>query len=93
MHLALLTVTLRLHGCTSLKEKRRRVRGAMVRLGTNSNLAVHESGCQNEHKHAQWSFVCIAMSNAQIEQSFDQVERCLLDRVDGEIISVERSRL
>lgn len=93
MHLSLLTVTLRLHGCASLKEKRRRVRGAMVRLGAMPHLAVHESGYQNEHKHAQWSFVCIAMTNAQIEQSFDQVERCLLERVDAEITSVERNRL
>lgn len=93
MHLSLLTVTLRLHGCASLKEKRRRVRGAMTRLGAMPNLAVHESGCQNERGRAEWSFVSIAMTGAQIEQSFDLVERCLVERVDGEIIGLERSRL
>ena len=93
MHLALLTVTLHLHGCASLKEKRRRVRGAMTRLGAMSNLAVHESGRQDEHRQAEWSFVSIAMTNAQIEQCFDLVQRCLSERVDGEIVAVERSRL
>lgn len=65
----------------------------MTRLGAMSNLAVHESGSQNDHQRAEWSFVSIAMTGAQIEQSFDLVERCLLERVDGEIIGIERSPL
>ena len=93
MHISLLTITLRLHGCASLKEKRRRVRGVMSRLAASANLAVCESGHQNDLQTAEWSFVCSALTAALVEQSFDLVERSILERVDGEIVAVERSRL
>ena len=93
MHISLLVVTLRLHGCASLKEKRRRVRGVMAKLGASSNLAVCESGFQNDLQKSEWSFVCSALTGALIEQSFDLVERSILERIDGEIVNIERSRL
>ena len=93
MHVSLLTITLRLPGCASLKEKRRRVRGVMSKLSTSATLAVCESGHQNDLQTAEWSFVCGALTAALVEQSFDLVERSILERVDGEIVRVERSRL
>ncbi len=93
MHISLLVVTLRLHGCASLKEKRRRVRGVMSKLAASPNLAVCESGYQNDLKTAEWSFICGALTGALVEQSFDVVERSILERVDGEIVHIERSWL
>ena len=57
MHIAILTFTFSLPGCSSLKEKRQRVGGLHERFGRNPAVAVCESGELIRHDASQWSFV------------------------------------
>ena len=44
MHIAILTLTFALPGCSSLKEKRQRMGGLHARFGNTPSVAVCESG-------------------------------------------------
>lgn len=93
MHIALMTVTLMLPGCSSLKEKRQRIGGLHERLGRNPNIAVCESGHRNALDRAEWSFVVTGMSKRDIEVLFAGIEEKLRTRVDGYPLDMLRDYL
>lgn len=53
MRVGLLTVLLHIPGCTSLKEKRSRIKPLLERLKQQFNVSVAEIGCQDVHQSAQ----------------------------------------
>jgi len=93
MHLALLTFTISLPGCRSLKEKRQRVGGLHERLGHNPALAVCESGSRDHLKEAQWSVAVVASSRQQLDTLCQQTEQKLASNLDGQILKVTRELL
>ncbi len=90
MKIALLEVLIRLSGCRSLKEKRGRLGGLRERFGRNTQVAVCESEHQDVHDLAGFAFVVTATSASVIEQIFNEIENDLPNRIDGEVISMQR---
>ena len=93
MHLALLTFTLALPGCRSLKEKRQRVGGLHQRLGHNPALAVCESGSRDNPRESQWSVAVVATSRRQLDRLCQETEQKLAEGLDGQILDLTRELL
>ena len=93
MNAALLSVRFRLHGCTSLKEKRSRLRGLKDRWGKNPSLAVCEAEDADALDRSLWCFLAMASSGKVVEQLLTDVERDVQDGVDAEVIELEREWL
>ena len=88
MHIAILTFTFSLPGCSSLKEKRQRVGGLHERFGRNPAVAVCESGELNRHDASQWSFVVVGMTKREVEALCSQIEDKVQTTVEGRIMDV-----
>ena len=93
MNACLLQVDFYLAGCRSLKEKRQRLKGIRERYGKTTNLAVCESGHQDTHSRAQWSFIASAADPAVVESTLMELERSLQLSVDAEVVNVQREWL
>lgn len=90
MKITLLEVLIRLSGCRSLKEKRGRLGGIRERIGRNTQVAVCEFDHQDIHDLAAFAFVVTATSGSVIEQILNDIESDLPNRIDGEVISMQR---
>ncbi|WP_027328245.1 DUF503 domain-containing protein [Marinimicrobium agarilyticum] len=93
MHIAILTCTISLPGCGSLKEKRQRMGGLHERLGRNPAVAVCESGERSRHEASEWSFVVTALSRKEVESLCSDIENKLERSVDGRVMEVRREFL
>lgn len=93
MHIAILTFTFSLPGCSSLKEKRQRVGGLHERFGRNPAVAVCESGELSRHDASQWSFVVVGMTKREVEALCSQIEDKVQSTVEGRIMDVVREFL
>ncbi|MFH1038612.1 MAG: DUF503 domain-containing protein [PVC group bacterium] len=93
MKIRLLVVDFHLPGCRSLKEKRQRIRGIRDRFGKQVNLAVCESGYQDDHQRAQWSFVAVASDQKTVDRMLADLEERLELAVDGVVVGMAREHL
>ncbi|MCP4135518.1 MAG: DUF503 domain-containing protein [bacterium] len=93
MHIGLLVVEFRLEGCGSLKEKRQRLSGLRDRFGKQVNIAVCESGYQNEHKKAEWSFIAVSNDDKGLSKSLSTIEEGIEESVDALVINLHRENL
>lgn len=86
---------LRLHfdGCRSLKEKRRRLRGLRDRLGQAANVAVCESGHQNDHQRSEWSIIAIATDAGGVDRTLAEAERLVEQSLDAQLFGAQREWL
>lgn len=89
----MLTVDFRLGGCRSLKEKRQRLKGMKDRYGRTPNVAVCESGFQDVHQRAQWSFIATAANGDVAERALSDILQNIELSVDAELISVAQETL
>ncbi|MEM7079161.1 MAG: DUF503 domain-containing protein [Pseudomonadota bacterium] len=90
LNTACMTVSFYLHGCRSLKEKRQRLGRIKDKFARHANLALCESGHNDEHHRGEWSFVGVAGSAVVVEQILGDVERYLLASIDAEIVDLKR---
>lgn len=93
MHISVLTVSLSLPGCRSLKEKRQRIGGLHERFGRNPAVAVCESADHDRLDASEWTFVIAAISLQKIESLCSEIEDKLQRTVDGRVLEVTRERL
>lgn len=93
MHVACLTVEFFLEGCRSLKEKRHRLRGLRDRFGRRPNVAVCESGYQDDHQRGEWTFVVVASHMPVVQGIMDRIESKIEEVVDAEIADIDRDEL
>ena len=93
MRIGLLRASFHLHGCRSLKEKRRRLNGLRDRFGKQTGLAVCESGFADDLQRAEWTFVAAAGHGKVIDQALSQVEQYLVANVDAEVVNLEKEWL
>lgn len=93
MHIGILTCSISLPGCGSLKEKRQRMGGLHERLGRNPSIAVCESGERNRHDASEWSFVVTGLSRRDVESLCSEVENRLEQSVDGRVLDISREFL
>ncbi len=73
--LALLTLHLHLPGCTSLKEKRGRLKPLLHRLHREFNLSVAEMGLQDHWQQALVGCAMVGNERIPLEQSLQAVSR------------------
>ncbi|WP_201535280.1 DUF503 domain-containing protein [Psychrobacter ciconiae] len=90
MQITIMTVTISLPGCGSLKEKRQRVGGLHERFGRSPNIAVCESGELDRHDASEWSFVVVAQTKRDIDAQCRQIEDKLERIIDGRVMGVVR---
>ena len=93
MNIGMLTLTLHLPGCHSLKQKRQRLRGLKDRFGKLSNLAVSESNLHDQHQHAQWCFVSLCQDQASSNKLLDNIELHIATQTDAVITDRNRQWL
>ena len=93
MHIGILTVSISLPGCRSLKEKRQRMGGLHERFGRNPAVAVCESGEHDRLDASEWSFVVAANESQKVESLCSEIEEKLLRTVDGRVGEIRRERL
>ena len=90
MHIAILTLTFALPGCSSLKEKRQRMGGLHARFGNTPSVAVCESGGRARHDASEWTFVIAGLSKREVESQCSQIEEKLERIVDARLMNIER---
>ena len=93
MHITILTLTVALPGCRSLKEKRQRMGGLHERLGRNPAIAVCESGDHDRHDASEWTFVVVGLTSRAVASLCSEVEETCLRTVDGRVMAVTHERL
>ncbi|WP_163574458.1 DUF503 domain-containing protein [Halomonas faecis] len=93
MHIAILTVSISLPGCRSLKEKRQRMGGIHERFGRNPAVAVCESGERERLDASEWTFVVAANESQKVESLCSEIEEKLLRSVDGRLGDMTREWL
>lgn len=93
MHIAILTVSISLPGCRSLKEKRQRMGGIHERFGRNPAVAVCESGERDRLDASEWTFVVAANESQKVESLCSEIEEKLLRSVDGRLGDMTREWL
>lgn len=93
MHISVLTLTMSLPGCGSLKEKRQRVGGLHERFGRNPAIAVCESANHDKLDASEWTFVVMAISPQKVESLCSEIEDKIQRTVEGRILDVTRERL
>lgn len=67
------TLTLRLHGCRSLKEKRTIVKTYINKIRNNFNASVAETGANDIHQRAEIGFAVVGNSGAVINSKLDKI--------------------
>lgn len=86
MRIGVLSLRLRLEGCSSLKEKRQRLNGLRDRFGRLPAVAVCESDLADSRQQAEWSFVCAGNDAANVTRKLDGIEKFVLENVDADIV-------
>jgi uncharacterized protein len=83
MPVALLTLSLRLPGCVSLKDKRSRIKPLLARLQREFNLSAAELDRQDAHQEAVLGFATLSADSAQntrlLQQAVAFVEKHFAD--------------
>ena len=93
MRVGLLRAGFYLHGCASLKEKRRRLGRLRDKFGKQTALSVCESDHADDLRQGEWTFVASASADVVVQQALMEVERYLGSSLDAEVVSVEREWL
>jgi uncharacterized protein len=73
--IGLLTLHLHIPGCTSLKEKRSRLKPLMARLHKEFNLSVAEMEFQDKWRECLLACVMVGNNHVHLEQSLQSVGR------------------
>jgi uncharacterized protein len=87
-----LEVSFYLPGCQSLKEKRQRLGGMADKLGRVHQIALCESGQQDNWQQSLWTFVIAANTTALADQHCAQIETTCLE-LDASILNIAREWL
>lgn len=93
MHIAVLTMTISLPGCRSLKEKRQRMGGVHERFGRHPAIAVCESGDHDRLESSEWTFVVVGNLAQKVEALCSEIEEKVQRTVDGRVLEVSREVL
>ena len=93
VHVALLTVDLRLPEAQTLKDKRQVLQSLLTRLGTRFNVSAAEVAHNDEHTRAQIAVACVGNSVQHCAEVLDNVLRLIEAEDRAEVIAVEREEL
>ncbi len=82
-----------LHGCGSLKEKRRVVRSLIDRVRARHNVAASEVDHQDLHQRSQVAFASVASAEQPLRVLFDRILAEAEEIVPGGVSEVARDLL
>lgn len=66
-------ITLRIHACRSLKEKRKIVKAMISRIRNNFNVSIAEVGSNDVHQKAEIGFALIGNDKKLINSKLDKI--------------------
>ena len=89
MHAAAVRLELRIPDCSSLKEKRRRLRPVLDHLRRKMNLSVSEVDHQDAWQRAALGVAVVAPQAAQLDQVVESIRRWALELLDLELVDLE----
>lgn len=93
MRIDLMIVEFHLQGCTSLKDKRSRLRGMRDRIGRQRSVAVAEIDYQNMLVRSEWAFLVMAQNQQLVDKILMKIEKDLTSQVDASIVAMHREKL
>jgi hypothetical protein len=93
MHLAVLSCTFQLPGCSSLKEKRQRLLGLKDKFGKTANIAVSEANYHDNHRRAEWHFAVMSQDKTIVEQQLAHIEQYASTELDALVEDMRREWL
>ncbi len=67
------TLTFRIHGCRSLKEKRSVVKAIVSRIQNNFNISIAEVGDNDMHQQAKIGFALVGNNQKVINSKIDKI--------------------
>jgi uncharacterized protein YlxP (DUF503 family) len=73
MSLGMLTLQLHIPGCTSLKEKRSRLKPLLARIHREFNVSVAEVGRQDAWQEAEVACALVANDSAHVQRSLQKI--------------------
>lgn len=83
------SITLRLHGVNSLKDKRSIVKGLVARLRQRLNVGVAEVDALDQWETAVIGLSTVSLSEAVIRELFASAERLAEQAPGAEVLAVE----
>lgn len=83
------TLTLRLHGCRSLKEKRGVVKTMINKIRNNFNASVAETGANDIHQRAEIGFAVVGNDSAAVNSKLDKIVNLAEDIGLAEILDAD----
>lgn len=86
VYLGMITLDLRLEGCTSLKDKRRIVKGMIDRVRSRIDVCVAEVGYQDVHARSIVCAASLSRDRGRVERALDQVRRIADGREGVELL-------
>lgn len=90
MRIGLVVLELYLHGCSSLKEKRRVVKSLRERARHRFNIAAAEIDHQDLHQRAALAFVSVANDEPPLHRLFDKIVQEAESMVPGGVSETVR---
>ncbi len=82
-------ITLRIHDCRSLKEKRKIVKSMISRIRNHFNVSIAEVGSNDIHKKAEIGFAVIGNERMLINSKLDKIFNFAEDTGLAEITHTE----
>ena len=82
-------VVYRIHGCRSLKGKRKIVKAIIMRLRNHFNASVAEVGANDNHQRAEIGFCMVGNNRAVINSKMDKLFNMAEDLGLAETIDME----
>lgn len=88
MHAAALRIELRLPGCRSLKDKRRRIRPLLEHLRRRMQLSASEVGAQDMWQRVVIGVAVVAPQAGRLDEIVESVRRLVLAVPDAELVDL-----
>lgn len=93
MHAAAVRIELRLPACSSLKEKRRRLRPIVFHLRRKLELSVSEVDRQDAWQRATLGVAVVAPAAGRLDELVERLRGWLLAQDDVELVDLETAHL
>lgn len=89
MVVGLCHITLRLHGCRSLKEKRQIVKAVIHRLRNEFNVSAAEVGANDIHQRAEIGMAAVGNDRLAINSKIDKMFNFVSDMGLAEVVDTQ----
>ncbi len=82
-------ITLRIHGCRSLKEKRRTVKPIIGQVRNRFNVSLAEVGAQDIYQKAELGFALVGNTHQLVNSKMDKLLNLIYDLNLAEVVDTK----